>query len=362
MYLKDRIVSIIDKLARLFNRYYKYFPYLSLFLGILTILLWERGFDFIRWVFMYLIFIGITTLLFLRFVKYLPHENKFFSIAVWCVEFINQNLYQDLIFFLLPIYYQSSTLFSKNVVFLIIIAVLGIITTFDNVYRILILRNRITQFLFYAFNLFAFLNFCLPVLFGIRNIYSLYISIAAAVLLLTPIFIDYRELFKTTPLTSPLHSGERVRVRGNFIFSKTKAGLVFAAMLLSLLTINMLKDFIPPVPLKIVFGTASVDIDRVKREPVTPFSAISSKGLEAIYCYTSIFAPMGIKENLWHVWKRDGIVVQRVRQDITGGRKEGYRTWSRRTAAGNNTAGAWTVDVETGGGQLIGRVRFKITD
>ena len=339
MCLKDRIIFIGDKLTRLSNRYYKFFPYLSLFLGMLTILLWERGFDFIRWVFIYLIFIGITTLLLLRFVKYLPHENKFFSIAKWCVEFINQNLYQDLILFLLPIYYQSSTVFSKNVIFLIIIAVFDIITTFDNVYRTLIMRNKITQFLFYAFNIFAFLNFCLPVLFGIRNIYSLYISIATTDLLLAPLFINYRELFKIT-----------------------KGGLVFVAVLLSLLTINMLKDFIPPVPLKIVFGTASIDIDRNKKEPITPFSTISSKGLETIYCYTSIFAPMGIKENLWHVWKRDGVMVQKVRQDITGGRKEGYRTWSKRTVTGNNAEGVWAVDVETGGGQLIGRVRFEITD
>ena len=175
---------------------YKYFPYLSLLLGILTVVLWQRGFEFIRWVFIYLIFIGITTLVLLRFAKDLPQENRVFSIAVWCIEFINQNLYQDLTLFLLPIYYQSSTILSANVIFVIIIAVLSIITTFDNVYRGLILKNKITQFLFYTFNLFAFLNFGLPVIFGIRNIYSLYISISLSVLLLAPLFVDYREIFR----------------------------------------------------------------------------------------------------------------------------------------------------------------------
>src|SRR3972149_4469777 len=164
--LKDKILILADNLTRVSNRYYKYFPYLSLLLGILTVVLWQRGFEFIRWVFIYLIFIGITTLVLLRFAKDLPQENRVFSIAVWCIEFINQNLYQDLTLFLLPIYYQSSTILSANVIFVIIIAVLSIITTFDNVYRGLILKNKITQFLFYTFNLFAFLILVCLLFFG----------------------------------------------------------------------------------------------------------------------------------------------------------------------------------------------------
>ena len=335
--LKDKILILADNLTRVSNRYYKYFPYLSLLLGILTVVLWQRGFEFIRWVFIYLIFIGITTLVLLRFAKDLPQENRGFSIAVWCIEFINQNLYQDLTLFLLPIYYQSSTILSANVIFVIIIAVLSIITTFDNVYRGLILKNKITQFLFYTFNLFAFLNFGLPVIFGIRNIYSLYISISLSVLLLAPLFVDYREIFR-----------------------RSKAAVIVGMILISILAISLSKGFIPPVPLKLVTGTASTDIDRIKKEPIKPFESRTSKGLETIYCYTSIFAPMGIHETLWHVWKIDGLVIQKVRQEISGGRREGYRTWSKKTISGNNMKGRWTVDVETDGGQLIGRVRFEI--
>ncbi len=343
---KEKIFCLINQLTNISNKYYKYFPYLALLLGILTIAFWERGFEFIRWVFIYLIFIGITTLVLLRFAKNLPQENKVFSTAVWCIEFINQNIYQDLTLFLLPIYYQSSTIFSANVIFVIIIAILAIITTFDDVYRALILKNKITQFLFYTFNLFAFLNFSLPVIFGIRNIYSLYISISLSVLFLAPLFVDYREIFRRSkPVLKGFNSG---------------AAVIVGMILISILAISLSKGFIPPVPLKLVTGTASLDIDRIKKEPIKPFESISSKGLDTIYCYTSIFAPMGIHETLWHVWKKDGAVVQKIPQEITGGRKEGFRTWSKRTAVGNNAKGKWTVDVETDGGQMIGRVRFEI--
>lgn len=335
--IREKIFYLINQLTNISNKYYKYFPYIALLLGILTIAFWERGFEFIRWVFIYLIFIGITTIILIRFAKNLPQENKVFSIAVWCIEFINQNLYQDLTLFLLPIYYQSSTILSANVIFVVIIAILAVITTFDDVYRAVILKNKITQFLFYTFNLFAFLNFSLPVIFGIRNIYSLYISISLSVLFLAPLFVDYREVFR-----------------------RSKAAVVVGMILISILAVTLSKGFIPPVPLKLVTGTASLDIDRIKKEPIMPFESRTSKGFETIYCYTSIFAPMGIHETFWHVWKKDGMLVQKVPQEITGGRKQGFRTWSKRTAAGNNTKGKWTVDVETDGGQLIGRVRFEI--
>ena len=339
MNLKENLRSFTFRLSQISTKYYKYFPYLSLLLGILTILLWQRSFDFIRWAFIYFIIIGITTILLLGFIKYLSHKNKTVPSIIWCIEFINQNLYQDLILFLLPIYYQSSTIYSKNVMFLIIIAALAVITTFDNAYRTLILRNKVTQFLFYTFNLFAFLNFCMPVLLGMRNIYSLYISMTLSILLLTPLLLDYKEMLKRSKMAA--------------------AALI---ILISLFAVNLLKGFIPPVPLKLVSGTASVDVDRTKKEPIKSFVVISSKGVDAVYCYTSIFAPMGIHERLWHIWKKDEKIVQKVVVEITGGRKDGFRTWSKKTIAENQDKGKWTVDVITDGGQLVGKVRFTIIE
>jgi len=46
--------------------------------------------------------------------------------------------------------------------------------------------------------------------------------------------------------------------------------------------------------------------------------------------------------------------------DIAGGRRQGYRTWSRKTAFPANPVGRWTVDVMTTSGQLIGRLSFKV--
>jgi hypothetical protein len=45
---------------------------------------------------------------------------------------------------------------------------------------------------------------------------------------------------------------------------------------------------------------------------------------------------------------------------VRGGRREGYRTWSRKTTFPQNPVGRWTVDVMTTSGQLIGRLRFRV--
>ncbi|MGH7355330.1 MAG: DUF2914 domain-containing protein, partial [Candidatus Rokuibacteriota bacterium] len=38
----------------------------------------------------------------------------------------------------------------------------------------------------------------------------------------------------------------------------------------------------------------------------------------------------------------------------------GFRTWSRKTSFPRDPVGRWTVDVVTDGGQLIGRLSFRV--
>ena len=45
---------------------------------------------------------------------------------------------------------------------------------------------------------------------------------------------------------------------------------------------------------------------------------------------------------------------------VQGGRRDGFRTFSRKTAFPDDSVGRWTVDVTTESGQLIGRLRFRV--
>ena len=85
---------------------------------------------------------------------------------------------------------------------------------------------------------------------------------------------------------------------------------------------------------------------------------LRERGLVA---YTAIYAPAGLLQPVEHVWRRNGEIINRVPlSPVQGGRREGFRTFSRKTGFPSDPVGRWTVDVMTGHGQLIGRLRFRV--
>jgi hypothetical protein len=79
--------------------------------------------------------------------------------------------------------------------------------------------------------------------------------------------------------------------------------------------------------------------------------------------YTAVYAPAGVRQPIAHVWWRDGGRLARVAlpTPVMGGRREGFRTFSRFTDLKPPVAGRYRVDVVTASGQLIGRLRFTVT-
>ncbi|HEV8677579.1 MAG TPA: DUF2914 domain-containing protein, partial [Candidatus Paceibacterota bacterium] len=81
------------------------------------------------------------------------------------------------------------------------------------------------------------------------------------------------------------------------------------------------------------------------------------------YCFSSVFAPTGLSTSIVHSWEKyDSAnnkwnVVSRVSYAINGGNASGYRGYSQKQLS----EGQWRCDVETPGGQLIGRIQFTAT-
>lgn len=84
-----------------------------------------------------------------------------------------------------------------------------------------------------------------------------------------------------------------------------------------------------------------------------------------LYAYTAVFSPTSLNTNIVHQWQyyqpgengTSGSWITRgtISLAVTGGGENGYRTFS---LIPNITPGAWRVNVETPGGQLIGQLRF----
>lgn len=84
-----------------------------------------------------------------------------------------------------------------------------------------------------------------------------------------------------------------------------------------------------------------------------------------IYVFNAIFAPRGLETIIVHDWQRRDPATgawesrQRVLVNIVGGRPDGYRWYTYKTAP---QPGQWRVDIETRDGRSIGRVRFAVED
>lgn len=109
--------------------------------------------------------------------------------------------------------------------------------------------------------------------------------------------------------------------------------------------------WIPAAPLSL--SHAAIGTRMQGREVADPRERLSRRP-SALVCATAIAAPLGVHERLYHVWRQDGEVRDRIPLVIEGGREQGYRTWSRKHNFGDDPRGTWTCAVETGLGQSLG--------
>jgi hypothetical protein len=300
--------------------------------GLLTLFVFRRGLPHVAWI------IGYLLLLWLLFALVTQMRNPPHPLVVTAMDYTVQTLYHGLLLFVLPAYYAAATLTSVNVLFVAVLVALAVLATFDPWYAALVHPRPWLGGAFFVVSIFAALNVALPLL-GVRPYIALLLSAWAAVVAVTP---AVRRAMASSWYSAAL--------------TTTVSGIVAAAV------VSAACITIPPAPLfvakKHLAWTAGT-IDNLEPDP----GAIRSADLRAhgLTAYTAIYAPAGLRQPVAHVWRQNGHVSDIVSFDaIAGGRREGYRTWSRKTTFPPDARGRWTVDVMTTSGQLIGRLRFRV--
>lgn len=205
--------------------------------------------------------------------------------------------------------------------------------------------------------LFSYLIFFLPVILGKMGD-AIFLLSGIATLVITGLFIYVLSWF----------APERIR----------KSAPMLALSVIGLFAvINSLyfSNLIPPIPLALKEAgiyQSVMKIDEGIYETVgekqswfrffSPDPTIHVEPGQTLYALTAVFAPVSLATDIVHVWERYDekskawVTAARVDLGITGGRENGFRTYSEK---GNVTPGLWRVDVETPRGQLIGRLAFR---
>lgn len=298
----------------------------------------NRNFAFLRVAVFHLGFIWLSSLLLPKLLDHPRLPARWAPRVRLAVNFFNKNLYQQMLFFVLPIYYASATLGSRNIAFVLLVGLSATLSSLDVVYdRHLSVKRGLTA-AFFAFNLFALINVMLPILWSVSNTLATRIGAALAVLAILTFF----------------RSTSQSKVR------RAASAFVIAFLVFGLVELG--RPFIPPAPLRLARVEFGTDFERESLRVTAPLGALQSSGPLRLYGVTAIQAPLGLKEKLRHQWYENGkLVFASPLYQMVGGREQGFRLWTS-YAFGNISPGAeLRLDLETEGGQLVGRANLKVS-
>lgn len=143
-----------------------------------------------------------------------------------------------------------------------------------------------------------------------------------------------------------------------------------------LINVLYFTNLIPPIPLSLKDSGVFHSIDKQAngsyiakyedfgwRSALQVYTSFHAKENDTVYAYSSVFAPSSLNLTIVHQWQHYDstagrwIDADKVDLPVVGGREGGFRTYSVKSGL---AAGLWRVNVETTGGQIIGRLRFEI--
>ena len=312
----------------------------SLALGLVVLFVFRRGLPHVGWIVGYLLLLWLLAVVISELRAPLTERGK--DLVLTVADYTIQTLYHNLLLFVLPAYYVAATLDSANVLFPGLVAAGALVTAIDPVYRRLVHPRPWLNHALYGFSVFAALNVALP-LIGAQPILALEGSAVLAALALAPAF------------------------RRQVAFGWLRAhALALAVAVLAVILVWFGRGLVPPAPLFLARAVVARGVAELEPlEPVAGRVVAAATVLEwgEMAAYTAVYAPAGVRQPIAHVWWRDRVRLARVvlPTPVMGGRREGFRTYSRFTDLKPPVAGRYRVDVVTASGQLIGRLRFTVT-
>lgn len=321
----------------------------ALGLGIAVVAFAQKGFDHARWLAVSLGAAWLLVVLFFRLhgsgkeQAHLEVARPKVKLRFFAMTYALKNLYQGMLFFLLPFYFKSTTFTSPNAWFVILLAVCALLSTLDIVFDRVVFRFRALASVFHGVALFGCLNLVVPALFpDTRTLTSLLVATTITVVGFWTIHV------------------------GLSTFRDRRWLLLFVASIGAALGIAYAgRTAIPPVPMYVSRGAVGPivlpdgSLGMVVRE-------LHPSVIDKLTAITDVVVPGGKGDRLMHVWRHDGDEVHRATE--TTSRVPGPEGAVRLRSALSgrqlpaHLVGSWSVDVETEDRQIVGRVSFTVAE
>lgn len=310
-------------------------PFISLASGFVTVALFRRGVDFAPISAGLAVAAWLSAILFSRFLSppvQVAEEDvsKNSNVVRFASRTLVTGIYQNVLFFLVPIWFGSATLCSANIAFPMILCAIALFSCFDGPFAEHVLSRRLRRSIVSGVILFAVSVPALCVLTFLSVRISVALSAGGAA------------LASVVLGTSADHRGKR------FLFGVTISAIALVAFYFA-------APFLPPTPVQCLESAAATGV--ADKDPVKVDTQFI-RGTSKVFAHFAVAAPDRYAQEIHFQWYANGEKRGKpIASKIVGGRKHGFRTW---TYISKPSSGRYRVDLLTADRQLIGRVIFNV--
>jgi hypothetical protein len=320
----------------------------ALGLGAFVVTFAQKGFENARWLSISVSVAWLIVLLFFRLFGTGARQDfatawRSARLRFMVMTYVLKNLYQGMLFFLLPFYWKSASLDAPNRWFVLLLGTCAVLSTLDLVFDRVLMRWKTLASVFYGVTLFACLNLVIPALFPhTRTLWTLLSAAGVSVLGFSTLHVPLTALWsRASAIFLPLAVAAGV-------------GLAYAS-----------RAIIPPVPMYLssaAVGPMVLSDGRLAME----VKSLHASVIQKLLAVTDVVVPSGEGDRLHHVWRHEGKEVYRAPDEMSRVAAPQGAVRLKSQLAGmhlpSRLTGHWTVDVETEDGQLVGRTSFDVTE
>src|SRR5690606_3751794 len=259
----------------------------ALGLGVFIIVFAQKGFAHARWLSISLAGAWMLLLLFFRLFgsgKGRTLEGRKAKLRFFVMTYVLKNLYQGMLFFLLPFYWRSATFDTSNQWFVVALAVCALLSTLDVVFDQVLMRWKVAASLFYFVTLFACLNLVIPALLpNSRSLVTMTAAAAISALAFWMMHVPTRWLGRPLVVVALV-----VWTMGAVL------GAYFG------------RAGVPPVAMYVSYGAVGPSLLFDGRLAIEA-SKLHRSLIEELYAVTDVVVPGGKGDRLVHVWNHEGL-------------------------------------------------------
>jgi hypothetical protein len=333
------------RIKRLLKRLWWFHSFFALFFGVGVMLFARSGLAHADKVLMALLVSWLLMFVALRFIVGPTNrrEDEGFARKGMRVatNYVIKQFYQQMFFFLTPLYASSATwsLSSFNWWIAPVLLVCAVISTMDIVFDNFVMERRLLAATMYGLAMFGVLNVMLPLVAGMDHLNGLFIAALA-----TPVSVALLS-FSIRQVLSPQ----------GVLLTAGMTGALFGAAYFG-------RALIPPAPLAMP-ETSVGHGTRSSYECLPPSKhALRAHQLDVLRCGSMLREPGGLKEPVVHVWSHRGRELAHVAPSrlACDGDDAVFVSEFPPSLMPADPTGRWSCTTLTEGGQLVGVRKFEV--